>query len=168
MTARSTIFALGVLIAASSSRAMGHEAPHLVALTMYVTLDHVAAAPAGSSHGKVGNIDRIRLTYDADAVDPVSRRVTLINFQHWMNGHYLPPHPDPVMMPVTDSWLDLKQTPYRLHFRASVVHGEPIVIDVSENNRRLTIYRQGDPAAVLLSGAYWIDPTRKPLQQIER
>jgi hypothetical protein len=161
MMSRSKIFAHGALIAVFGSRAMGNEAPHLVALIMYVTLDRVAEGPAGSSHGKVGDMDRILLTYDADAVDPVSRRVTLINFQHWMNGHYLPPHPDPVMMPVTDSWLDLKQTPYRLHFRASVVHGEPIVIDVSEDNRRLTIYRQGDPTAILLSGAYWIDPTRE-------
>ena len=58
-----------------------------------------------------------------------------------------------------DSWLDLEHTPYRLHFKASLVHGEPIVIEVSENTRRLTIYRQGDPAAVLLAGAYWIDPS---------
>jgi hypothetical protein len=162
MTARSTLFALGLLIAAVGCRAMAVEAPHLVALTMYVTLDRVAETPDGSSHGKVGDIDRIRLTYDANAVDLLSRRVTLVNFQHWMNGKYLPPHPDPVMMPVTDSWLDLRQTPYRLHFKASVVHGEPIVIDVSENTRRLTIYRQGDPSAVLLSGAYWIDPTHDP------
>jgi hypothetical protein len=161
MTARSTIFALGVFIAVFGCRTMAHEASHVVALTMYVTLDRVAAVPDGSSHGKVGDIDRIRLTYDADAVDPVGRRVPLINFQHWMNGQYVPAHPDPAMMPVTDSWLDLKQTPYRLHFRASVVHGEPIVIEVSENTRRLTIYRQGDPTAVLISGAYWIDPTRE-------
>jgi hypothetical protein len=158
MTVRSTIFALGVLMAVFGGQTLGHGAPHLVALTMYVTLDRAAAGPDGSSHGKVGDIDRIRLTYDADAVDPVSRRAILINFQHWMNGKYLPPLPDPVMMPVTDSWLDLTQTPYRLHFRASVVHGEPIVIDVGENTRRLTIYRQGDPTAVLISGAYWIDP----------
>jgi hypothetical protein len=158
MTARSTIYALSLLISVFGCRAMGDQAPHLVALTMYVTLDRVAAAPDGSSHGKVGDLDRIRLTYDADAVDPARHRVTLVNFQHWMNGQYLPPHPDPVMMPVADSWLDLGQTPYRLHFKASVVHGEPIVIEVSENTRRLTIYRQGDPTAVLLSGAYWIDP----------
>jgi PHD/YefM family antitoxin component YafN of YafNO toxin-antitoxin module len=48
-----------------------------------------------------------------------------------------------------------------LHFKASVVHGEAIVIDVGENTRRLTIYRQGDPTAVIISGAYWIDPTRE-------
>lgn len=161
MTARSTIFALGGLIALVGCGVIGREAPHLVALTMYVTLDRVSAGPADSSHGKVGDIDRIRLTYDADAVDPVSRRVTLINFQHWMNGQYMPPRPDPATMPVTDSWLDLKQTPYRLHFKASVVHGEAIVIDVGENTRRLTIYRQGDPTAVIISGAYWIDPTRE-------
>jgi hypothetical protein len=159
---RSATFALGVLFTVFGCRTMGHEAAsHLVALTMYVALDRVAEGPDGSSHGKVGDIDRIRLTYDADAVDPVSRRVTLTNFQHWINGHYLPPHPDPVMMPVSDSWLDLRQTPYRLHFQASVVHGEPIVIDVSESTRRLTIYRRGEPATVLLSGAYWIDPIRE-------
>jgi hypothetical protein len=161
MIARSTMLALGALIALFGGPTLGHEAPHLVALTMYVTLDRVAADPDGAPHGKVGDMDRIRLTYDPGAVDPASHRVTLINFQHWMNGHYLPPHPDPVMMPVTDSWLDLSQTPYRLHFRAAVVHGEPIVIEVSEDNRRLTIYRQGDPKAVLLSGAYWIDPTHE-------
>jgi hypothetical protein len=146
-----------MLMAVFGARTLGHDAPHLVTLTMYVALDRIAAASDGASHGKVGDMDRIRLTYDADAVDPVTRRVALINFQHWMNGQYLPPHPDPVMMPVTDSWLDLTQIPYRLHFKASVIHGEPIVIEVSESTRRLTIYRQGDPQAVLLSGAYWID-----------
>ena len=138
MRSRFLLLGLGLLTAGFACRVMGHEGRHLVALTMYVTLDRVAEGPDGSSHGKVGDMDRIRLTYDADAVDPISRRVKLVNFQHWMNGKYLPPRPDPVMMPVTDSWLDLEHTPYRLHFKASVVHGEPIVIEVSENTRRPT------------------------------
>jgi hypothetical protein len=146
-----------MFMAAFACRATQQPAAHLVALTMYVRLDQVANQP-GAPHGKVGDIDRIRLTYDANAVDPLSRRVTLVNFQHWTPGGYMPPQPDPVMMPVNDSWLDLSQIPYRLHFKAAVVHGEPIVIDVDENSRRLTIHPQDAPALVILSGAYWIDP----------
>ncbi len=69
----------------------------------------------------------------------------------------MPARPDPVMMPVGDSWLDLGTKPYRLHFKASVVHGDPILIDVDETARRLTIHPQNDPTAVVISGAYWID-----------
>jgi len=154
MTARQRILALGMLTFGLGLRTAGHEPAHTVALTMFVTLDRVAAAPDGSRHSKVGDVDRIRLTYDARAVDPTTHRVKLLNF---MNGKYMPPRPDPVMMPVNDSWLDISQVPYRLHFKAAVVHGEAIVIVADEDTRRLTIYRQDDPAAVMISGAYTIE-----------
>jgi hypothetical protein len=150
--------ALGVgvaLLMAVSDAAAAKHAPHLVALTMYVTLDRVAGP--GAEHGKVGDIDRIRLTYDPSAVEPATQRVPLVNFQHWQNGEWMPAHSDPVMMPVSDSWLDLAQKPYRLHFKASVVHGDAILIDVDETTRRLTIHPQSDPTAVVISGPYWID-----------
>ncbi len=145
----------GLLIAAPCAAA--HRSARLVALIMYVTLDQVAAA-SGGAHGKVGDVDRIRLTYDATAVDPSTHRVKLVNFQHWQNGQWLPAHPNPVMMPVNDSWLDLGRTPYRLHLKAAVVHGDPILIDVDETAQRLTIHPQSDPAAVVISGLYRIDP----------
>jgi hypothetical protein len=146
-----------MLTSALCLRAAGYEPPHIVALTMFVTLDRVAAGPHGTRQSKVGDVDRIRLTYDAGAVDPSTHRVKLLNFQHFMNGKYMPPRPDAAVMPVTDSWLDISQVPYRLHFRAAVVHGEAIVIVADENTRRLTISRQDDPAAVLLSGRYRIE-----------
>jgi hypothetical protein len=146
---------IALLMAAISCAAAAHHAPPLVALTMYVTLDRVAGPNA--EHGKVGDVDRIRLTYDPGAVDPATQRVPLVNFQHWQDGKWMPARPDPVMMPVGDSWLDLAQKPYRLHFKASVLHGDAIIIDVDEVTRRLTIHPQSDPTAVVISGAYWID-----------
>ncbi len=138
-----------------TAAAAGHRSPRLVALTMYVTLDRVAGPDA--EHGKVGDVDRIRLTYDPRDVDPATQHVPLVNFQHWQDGEWMPARPDPLMMPVGDSWLDLAQKPYRLHFKASVVHGDAIIIDVDETTRRLTIHPQSDPTAVVISGAYWID-----------
>jgi len=129
---------------------------------MIVTLDRVAADSDGTRDKKVGDVDRIRLTYDANAVNPATRRVPLVNFQHLMNGKYMPPRPDPRLMPVDDSWLDISRLPYRLHFRAAVNHGEPIVIDVDEETQRLTIHRQGDSASVLISGPYIIEPAPTP------
>jgi hypothetical protein len=144
-----------LLLLAVSGTATAQPKRHLVALTMYVTLDRVPGP--GTEHGRVGDVDRIRLTYDAGAVDPATQRVPLVNFQHWQNGHWMPADPDPVEMPVADSWLDLGKKPYRLHFKASVVHGDPIIIDVDEATRRLTIHPQSDPTAVVISGPYWID-----------
>ncbi len=138
-----------------------NAAPHTVALTMYVRLDQVEMGPSGAGHGKVGDVDRIRLTYDANAVDPATRRAPLLSFQHLITGQHLPPRLDPAAMPVNDSWIDLSQAPYRVHFKASVVHGEPIVIEVDESTRRLTIHRPNNTTAVLISGPYWIDSTQE-------
>jgi hypothetical protein len=154
-----TALLTALLIAAPADAA--HRSARRVALIMYVTLDQVAAA-SGDAHGKVGDVDRIRLTYDATAVDPTTHRVKLVNFQHWQNGRWRPTHPDPVMMPVDDSWLDLGQTPYRLHLEAAVVHGDPIIIDVDETAQRLTIHPQSDPTAVVISGRYRIDARPAP------
>jgi hypothetical protein len=124
-------------------------------LNMTVTLDQVAPGQPG----KTGDVDHLRVVYDANAVDPVTKRVRLLNLQHYTGGRYMPPAPDPVSMPTENSWLDLAAAPYRLHYRASVVHGRPIVIDFDERLHRLTIHPQDDPAATLISGPYAIDPT---------
>jgi hypothetical protein len=144
---------------AASAAAPADPARHTIALTMYVRLDHVAANPDGPGHGRVGDIDRIRLTYDVGAVNPVSKRVPLSSFQHVPPGQRLPQPPDAAPVPVDDSWLDLSQAPFRLHLKASVVHGEAIVIEVDETSRRLTIHRPGEVAAAVISGPYWIDST---------
>ena len=128
--------------------------PTYVMHEVSVTLDQVE--PAGRS--KVGDVDHLRIVYDRHAVDPRTRRVALLNFQHLIDGAYRPEHPDPVFMPMNDAWLDLSSRPYRLHFRAAVVHGKPILIEVDENTHRLTIHPQGDSGAVLLSGTYRVDP----------
>lgn len=130
--------------------------PAITMLNLTVTLDEVAPGQPG----KIGGIDRLRIVYDANAVDPKTLRVKLLNLQHFTDGRYSPPSPDPVAMPMDDSWLETKTIPYRLHYRASVVHGRPITIEFDENTRRLTIRPQGDPTTVLESGLYTIDPTR--------
>jgi|HubBroStandDraft_1064217.scaffolds.fasta_scaffold98396_1 hypothetical protein len=119
-----------------------------------VRLDRVEASGAS----KVGDVDRIRIVYDRNAIDPKSHRVRLLNFQHLIHGAYTPQHPDPVFMPMNDAWLDLSKEPYRLHFHAAVTHGMPILIDVDARTRRLTIHPQSDPHEILLSGRYQIDP----------
>jgi hypothetical protein len=128
--------------------------PAYVILNMYVTVDQVAAGEA--SH--VGDVDRLRVVYDANAIDPDSKRVPLINLQHFIGGAFNPPHPDAVMMPTNDAWLDLNSAPYRLHYRAQVTHGKPIVIEIDEHTRRLSISSRQEPAGVLISGTYGFDP----------
>jgi len=147
-----------LIIALLSSGAVScgaHAPPSAITmLNMTVTLDQVAPGQPG----KVGDVDRLRVVYDAGAADPKTRRVRLLNLQHFTGGRYSPPAPDPAVMPMDDSCLDMSAIPYRLHYRASVVHGRPIIIDVDENTRRLTIHPQADPQATLISGPYAIDP----------
>jgi hypothetical protein len=131
---------------------------HLVMLDMAVTLDQVAGDRPELKAMKVGHVDRLRIVYDADAVDPQTHRVALLNFQHYMHGRYAPERPDPIAMPMSDAWLDLGRRPYRMHLKAAVVHGSPILIEVDEASGRLTIRPQGEPQAVLVSGHYAIDP----------
>ena len=76
-----------------------------------------------------------------------------------MRDQYMPAAPDPVMMPVGEAWLDMSTKPYRLHLKASVVHGTPIVIEVNEDSQRLTIRPQSEPDTILVSGPYQIDTT---------
>jgi hypothetical protein len=129
-------------------------APAVTMLNMVVTLDE--AAPG--QPGKVGDVDRLRIVYDANAVDSKTKRVKLLNLQHFTGGRYIPPAPDPAVMPTDDAWLDVGAIPYRLHYKASVVHGQPIIIEFDESTRRLTIRPQNDPTAILESGLYRIDP----------
>ena len=129
--------------------------PTMTMLNMKVTLEEVAAG----QRSKVGDIDRVRLIYDANAMDAGTKRVKLANMQHFIGGKWLPAAADPVMMPTDDSWLDTSALPYRLHFKAYVVHGQPIIIDADENTRTLAIHPQNDPASILESGHYEIDPT---------
>jgi hypothetical protein len=131
----------------------------IVMLNMAVTLDYVSAERSKAAPTKVGDIDRLRIVYDAAAVDPNTHRVRLLNLQHFIAGHYSPAAPDPRMMPLDDAWLDLGVTPYRLHFRAAVVHGDPIIIDIDEVSRRLTIHPQQHPQEAIISGPYAIDST---------
>jgi hypothetical protein len=129
--------------------------PAYAMLNLYVTLDQVAEG----ERSKIGDVDHMRVVYDANALDPLTRRVRLINLQHFTGGAFDPPHPDPVMMPMNDAWLDLGSTPYRLHYRAAVTHGKPIVIEFDETTQRLSIRSQQPPAPVLISGPYRFDPT---------
>jgi hypothetical protein len=146
----------GVLLCAAAAHAPAHD---WVMLNMSVTLDQVAQGRPALKNMAVGHVDKLRIVYDADAVDPHSRRVALLNFQHYQHGKYEPAEPDPRAMPMTDAWLDLSEQPYRMHLKAAVVHGTPIIIDVDSDARRLTIHPQDRPDDVLISGPYVIDPT---------
>ncbi len=128
--------------------------PAYVMHDMDVTIDQVAPG----ERTRVGDHDKIRVVYDDSAIDPKTRRVKLLNMQHFIGGRYQPAHPDPVFMPMGDAWLDLSVAPYAMHFRAQVVHGKPILIEVNEQTRRLSIRSQDDPGQILLSGLYRIDP----------
>jgi hypothetical protein len=129
--------------------------PAYVVLNMYVTLDQVAAGEAS----QIGDVDRMRVVYDASAIDPITKRVKIVNLQHFIGGAFNPPHPDALVMPTNDAWLDLNAAPYRLHYRAEVTHGKPILIEIDENTRRLSIGSQLQPGQVLISGTYGFDPT---------
>ena len=143
-----------IALLASGGISCGAHAPAITMLNMTVTLDEVA--PGQPS--KVGDVDKLRIVYDANAVDPKTRRVKLLNMQHFTGGRYSPPVPNPAMMPMDDSWLEVSSVPFRLHYRARVVHGQPIIIDVDENTRRLTIHPQNNAEATWISGPYAIDP----------
>jgi hypothetical protein len=145
-----------MLLLGSPAPGAGQE---LVTLNVQVTLDQVSPERGEAAHTRVGQIDRLRIVYDRAAIDSKTQRVPLLNFQHLVDGRYEPSQPDPLAMPMTDAWLDLGAKPYRMHFRAAVVHGSPIVIEVDEVTRRLTIHPQNDLHAVLISGPYEIDPT---------
>jgi len=148
--------ALLFVLSGASAAGAGHD---LVMLNVLVTLDQVSPERGEAAHTTVGQIDRLRIAYDPAAVDPTTHRVPLVNFQHLVDGHYEPSKPDPVAMPMTDAWLDLSTKPYRMHLKAAVIHGSPILIEVDETTRRLTIRPQNDLHAVLISGPYQIDPT---------
>jgi hypothetical protein len=135
--------------------AVGRAPPIYVALNFNVTLDQVAAG----EKSRVGDVDRMRVVYDANSVDPVTKRVGIINLQHFIDGAFNPAHPDAVMMPMNDAWLDLSSRPYRLHYRAAVTHGKPILIEIDAAARRLSIRSQQQPEIVLISGTYDFDPT---------
>jgi hypothetical protein len=130
-------------------------APAMTMLNMTVALDSVAPG----QRSKVGDVDQVRLVFDANAMDPKTKRVKLTNMQHFIGGKWLPAAVDPVMMPTDDAWLDTSALPYRLHFKAHVVHGQPIIIDADEHTMNLAIHPQQDPTSNLQSGHYEIDPT---------
>lgn len=100
-------YAAGLLLCAlqlTSSAAAGPPVMrHLVMLNMAVTLDQEAGDRAELKAMKVGHVDRLRIVYDADAVDPGTHRVALLNFQHYLHGRFTPERPDPLAMPMSDA-----------------------------------------------------------------
>ena len=135
------------------------KARRIVMVSMTVTLDQVSPERSKAAGVKIGDVDRLHLVYDANAVDPRTHRVALLNFQHFDGGQYTPLKPDPKMMPLDDAWLDVGARPYRLHFRAAVVHGDAIIIEADESTLRLIIHPQRQPDQIIIAGAYAIDST---------
>jgi len=140
-------------VAGLDSQGLMRRPPAYLVLNMDVAIDQVAPG----EQAQVGSHDRLHLVFDASDIDAASGRVPLLNMQHLINGEYQPAHPDPIFMPMSDAWLELGQEPIALHFRGSVVHGKPILIEADERTHRLTIHPQERPQDVLISGQYTID-----------
>jgi hypothetical protein len=151
-----------VVLLLASLGAQAARAPHsphrIVALAMSVTIDTVGPPDGTSPERHVGEIDHLRLVFDERAIDPVTKRVPLLNLQHLTPAGFDPPRPDPVRMPMTDAWLDLSAQPYRVHYSAAVTHGTPILIEFDDRTRRLSIRSPGAASGVRLAGPYVIDP----------
>jgi hypothetical protein len=130
--------------------------PVYVMHNVSMVLDQVA--PSQAKNFKVGGIDRLRVVYDASLIDPKSRRVHLLNMQHFIGGHYNPERADPVVMPMNDAWLELRGRPYRLHYHAAVTHGAPVIIHADEHTQRLSVVSQDESKEVMISGKYTVDP----------
>ena len=128
--------------------------PAYILYDVDVAIDRVAAG----EQAKVGDHDKVRIVYDYSELNPNTRRVGLKNLQHFITGKWQPEHPDSAFMPMDDAWLDLHAQPYALHYCARVTHGKPIILELDEHTRRLTIRAQADPNLILLSGIYQIDP----------
>jgi hypothetical protein len=141
-------------VAGLNAQALFLRPPAYLMLDMDVAIDQVAAGEQEA----VGSHDRLHLVFDASEIDSRTQHVPLVNMQHFISGKYLPAHPDAAFMPMQGAWLDLGREPYALHFRASVVHGKPILIEADEHTHRLTIRPQDHPEQVLVSGHYLIDP----------
>ena len=101
-----------------------------------------------------------RIFYDDSQIDPVSHRVKILHEQH--TPMLIPAHPDPVVMPVSNAWLDLGATPYRYHLAASpglqcLANGKTMfdayTIVFDENTHRMTIRSQAT-GELELSGQY--------------
>lgn len=127
-----------------------------------ITLDHVASG----EDAKVGDHNFLRMIYDDAAVNPRTRRVPLLNLQHPVPGGFAPLVPDATEMPVNDAWLELAAAGARVHYRAAVVHGKPIVISLAEGDRRFTL--RDSEGKVLLSGSYRVATESVTGPDIER
>jgi hypothetical protein len=121
-----------------------------VARTVDITIE--GAAPGEPA--KAGDHNQMRVVYDDAAVDPHTRRARLLNVQHPVDGGFAPAVPDPSDMPVDDAWIDLSAKAPRVHFRAVVTHGKPIVITLDESTRRFELRPADAAQPPLLSGSY--------------
>jgi hypothetical protein len=144
---------LSVLATAMTSGCHVTSAALITMLDMTGTPDLASAGALGN----IGDIDQLRLRFDTNSVDPATRRVALLNMQHFMNGTWSPATHDDVVMPMSDAWLDLSSQPYRFHYKAAVVHGDPIIIDVDPSSGRLSIHPQQDRSSAIESGRHVID-----------
>lgn len=141
----------------------------IVARTIHVIIDQ-----AGPTHGSdMGKDHEARVFYDDSMIDPVTHRVKILHEQH--TPMMIPKHPDPVVMPVANAWLDLGSKPYRYHLAASpgvecIAGGrtlwKPYSIVFDENTHRMTIRTQatGD---LELSGKYEVEERVQSGPEIE-
>ena len=117
-----------------------------------------------------GIVHTARIIYDDSMVDPVSHRVKILLQQH--TDRFLPAHPDEVLMPMGNAWLDLGSKPYRYHYAASPglecgpsgkPMGDAYTVVFDDKTERMTIRNQAT-GELILSGPYVVsdEVTRGP------
>ncbi len=131
----------------------------IVARTVHVIIDQV-----GPTHtSDMGKDHEARIFYDDATVDPITHRVKILHEQH--TPMMIPKHPDPVVMPVANAWLDLGSKPLRYHLAASPgveclpgnrAMWKPYAIVFDEDTHRMTIRTQ-ETGELELSGKYSVE-----------
>jgi len=127
-----------------------------VTLSMDVEIDQVA--PEDAKMYRIGGHDLDRVSYDDNAVDPVTHRVRVTSVSHYIGGRWMS------TVPADASALDLSGAPYRLNFVSSVTHGRPIVALFEGDTMRMAMLARPD-FHVLIAGRYTINPV--PLSAAE-
>lgn len=125
----------------------------LVALGLDIVIDQIA--PEDEGLYTMGQHDIARIVYDETAIDPVTKKVPILEESHLIGGRY---HPN---RETSASSLDLSSKPYRLDYASSVTHGRPLVVLFEGPTERMAILTRPD-FRMLIAGKYTIGVTPVP------
>ncbi len=143
-----------------ASLGAGHAEAKIVARMVKIYIDQTDKNNAQW----IGKVHEARIFYDDSQADPRTHRVKILHEQH--TPMMIPKHPDPVVMPVGNGWIDLESNPVRYHFAASpglacLPNGkamfEAYTVLFDENTLRMTIRNQ-QTGELELSGHYVVSP----------